>query len=96
MLVDADIEAMQFVSRTVLVEAKRLSSVPAARAAVAMPGAATAAAMARADKRLSSAIGELAAGVTATAVSVEASAVGYDAVETANAARLGGVTNGGL
>lgn len=96
MLVDADIEAMQFVSRTVLAEAERFTAVPAARAAVAMPGGATAAAMARAGKRLSSAIGELAAGVTATAVSVEASAVGYDVADSANAARLGGVTNGGL
>ncbi|MFC7959656.1 hypothetical protein [Rhodococcoides kroppenstedtii] len=87
---------MQFVGRTVLVEAERLTAVPAARASGTMPGAATAAAMARADKRLSSAIGELAAGVTATAVSVEASAVGYDVVDSANAARLGGVTNGGL
>ncbi|AMY18026.1 MULTISPECIES: hypothetical protein [Nocardiaceae] len=96
MLVDADIEAMKFVSRTVLVEAERLAAVPAARAAVAMPGAATAAAMARANRRLSSAIKELAAGVTATARSVAASAVGYNVVDSANAARLGGVTNGGL
>lgn len=96
MLVDADIEAMKFVSRTVLAEAERFTAVPAARAAVAMPGAATAAAMARADKRLSSAIKELAAGVTATARSVAVSAVGYDAVDTANAARLGGVPRGGL
>ncbi|WP_315773522.1 hypothetical protein [Rhodococcoides kroppenstedtii] len=96
MLVDADIEAMQFVSRTVLAEAERLAAVPAARAAVAMPGAATAAAMARADTRLSSAVKDFAAGVTTTARSVEASAVGYDAVDSANAARLGGATNGGL
>ncbi|MFW0874209.1 hypothetical protein [Rhodococcoides corynebacterioides] len=96
MLVDVDVEAMQAVSRTVLIEAERLTAVPAARAAVALPGAATAAAMARADKRLSSAIKALAAGVTATARSVAASAVGYDAVDSANAARLGGVTNGGL
>ena len=96
MLVDADTEAMQFVGRTVLVEAERLTAVPAARASGTMPGAATAEAMARADKRLSSAIGELAAGATATARAVEASAIGYDAVDTANAARLGGVTNVGL
>ena len=96
MLVDADIEAMKFVSRTVLVEAERLAAVPAARAAIAMPGAATAAAMARANRRLSSAVRELAAGVTATARSVAVSAIGYDAVDTANAARLGGVPRGGL
>ncbi|SFA56308.1 hypothetical protein SAMN05444374_110112 [Rhodococcoides kroppenstedtii] len=96
MLVDADIEAMQFVSRTVLVEAERFTAVPAARAVVAMPGAATAAAMVRADTRLSSAVTELAAGVTATARSVGESAVGYDAVDSANATRLGGVVHGGL
>ena len=96
MLVDADIEAMKFVSRTVLVEAERFTAVPAARAAVAMPGAATAAAMARADTRLSSAVRELAAGVTATARSVAASAAGYDVVDDANASRLGGVTHGGF
>ena len=96
MLVDADIEAMKFVSRTVHVEAERFTAVPAARAAVAMQGAATAAAMVRADTRLSSAVRELAAGVTATARSVAVSAIGYDAVDTANAARLGGVPRGGL
>ena len=96
MLVEADVEAMKIVGRTVLAEAQRLAAVPAARAAVAMPGAATAAAMARADKRLSSAVKELAARVTTTARSVAVSAVGYDAVDTANAARLGGVPRGGL
>lgn len=96
MLVEADVEAMKIVGSTVLAEAQRLAAVPASRAAVAMPGAATAAAMARADTRLSSAVKDLAAGVTTTARSVEASAVGYDAVDSANAARFGGATNGGL
>ena len=93
MFVVADVGAVRAASRAVLGEAEQIGVAP--RGVIALPGASTAAALARAEERAVSALNALAAGFTATARSMEIAAVGYAAADSANAARLEGAGRGG-
>lgn len=93
MFVVADVGAMRAASRSVLGEAEQIGVLP--RGVNALPGAATAAALARAEARAVSALNDLVAGFSATARSLEVAAVGYADADSANAARLEGILRGG-
>lgn len=93
MFVVADVGAMRAASRTVLGEAEQIGVLPGG--VNALPGASTAAALARAEARAVSALDVVAAHFSATARSLDAAAVGYTDADSANAARLEGILRGG-
>lgn len=93
MFVVAGVAAVRAASRAVLGEAEQIGVAP--RGVLALPGASTAAALARAEERAVSALNDLVAGFSATARSLDVAAVGYADADSANAARLEGVGHGG-
>ncbi|MBM7415866.1 MULTISPECIES: hypothetical protein [Nocardiaceae] len=93
MFVVADVGAMRAASRAVLGEAEQIGVVR--RGVSTLPGASTAAALARAEERAVSALNDLVADFSATAHSLDVAAVGYAEADSVNAARFEGFWHGG-